>query len=64
MSENLAIPPMPEDRPGKYRWIQQMVDLGFKVRVACKMAGVPEVSFYKIGRKAQPKTNDPQKGAA
>lgn len=55
MAENLAIPPIPEDRPGKYEWITKMVALGFKVKEACRLAGVPVVSYYKIGLKAQDK---------
>lgn len=58
MSEKPVIPPIPEDRPGKYRWITEMVALGFKVGAACKMAGVPTVSYYKIGRKAHDKKGE------
>lgn len=62
MPDNLAIPPIPEDRPGKYRWITEMVALGFTVKAACALAGVPAVSYYKIGRKAQ--EDDAEEGAA
>lgn len=61
MAENLAIPPVPEDRPGKYAWITKMVALGFTVRAACKRAGVPTVSYYKLGRKSD---TDRREGAA
>ena len=62
MAENLAIPPIPDDRPGKYEWITKMVGLGFSVRKACAMAGVPTITYYRLGRKPRPETT--QDGAA
>lgn len=48
MSQNLVIPPVPESREDKYLWIDKMVELGWTVVRACKMAGVPKISYYKL----------------
>lgn len=48
--ENPVFPPVPESRAERYKWIDRMVAAGLKVKRACEMAGVPEISYYKIHR--------------
>lgn len=59
----MTLPPVPTDRPGKYRWIHDLVATGFKVSKACELAGVPESTYYHIGKK-QIKRHAEGQGAA
>lgn len=57
MSENLVIPPVPEERQQKYLWIDKMVELGWSVVRACEMAEVPKISYYKLYKNKGPSTD-------
>lgn len=48
MEENLVIPPVPAGRNDRYRWIDDRVAQGFKVKAACEQAGVPYISYLRL----------------
>lgn len=64
MGENLAIPPMPEGREARMAWITEMASLGFKVKEACRLAGIPAISYYVFRRRAQESAKEGEDSAA
>lgn len=48
MSENQVIPPVPESRVDRYKWIDHVVSLGLSVAKACRIAEIPRTSYYQL----------------
>lgn len=51
MEHKIVFPPVPDERSERYEWIDSIVDQGMKIGIACEMASVPRITYYKYTKR-------------